>query len=137
MGQISGGRLYKNRNEELNDIRQSIQVKRYWIVYLLNLRGIAVPDNRVCDTFDVENQKLQKQINKLLQEQSRLKHQYETAEEITDGCGIHSPDFVTVHSDNYFILSIKILEKIIILLTEDQIEVNKALKIINECVTPE
>ena len=62
---------------------------------------------------------------------------YETAEEITDGCGIHSPDFVTVHSDNYFILSIKILEKIIILLTEDQIEVNNAVKIINECVTPE
>lgn len=60
---------------------------------------------------------------------------YETAEEITEGCGIHSPDFVTVHSDNYFILSIKILEKIIILLTEDQIEVKNALKIISDCVT--
>jgi predicted regulator of Ras-like GTPase activity (Roadblock/LC7/MglB family) len=62
---------------------------------------------------------------------------YETAEEITEGCGIHSPDFVTVHSDNYFIISIKILEKIIILLTEDQIELKNALEIINACVKSE
>ena len=60
---------------------------------------------------------------------------YETAEEIAEGCGIHSPDFVTVHSDNYFIISIKILEQIIILLTEDQIKVSNALEIINECVS--
>ncbi len=62
---------------------------------------------------------------------------YETAEEVTEECGIHSPDFVTIHSDNYFIISIKILENIIILLTEDKIEIKRALKIINECVTSE
>jgi predicted regulator of Ras-like GTPase activity (Roadblock/LC7/MglB family) len=47
---------------------------------------------------------------------------YELAEETTESIGLHSPDFNIIHSDNYYILSIKILEKLIILLTEDQVK---------------
>lgn len=61
---------------------------------------------------------------------------YEIAEEITDSIGIQSPDFNLIHSDNFYIISIKILEKIIVLLTEDQIEMARVFQIINECVSP-
>ncbi|MBA7585945.1 hypothetical protein ES708_27938 [subsurface metagenome] len=61
---------------------------------------------------------------------------YELAEETTESIGIHSPDFNIIHSDNYYILSIKILEKLIILLTEDQVDVKKIFKIINSSVAP-
>ncbi len=61
---------------------------------------------------------------------------YETAEEITESIGIHSPDFNIIHSDNFYIISIKILEKIIILLTEDQVEIKTVSQIINQCVAP-
>jgi len=59
---------------------------------------------------------------------------YELAEDITAEIGIHNPDFNIIHSDNYYILSVKILEKIIILLTQDQVELGKIFDIINKSV---
>ncbi|NHJ23400.1 MAG: hypothetical protein EAX89_02415 [Candidatus Lokiarchaeota archaeon] len=61
---------------------------------------------------------------------------YELAEETTESIGLHSPDFNIIHSDNYYILSIKILEKLIILLTEDQVKVKDVFNIINQSVQP-
>ncbi len=61
---------------------------------------------------------------------------YQNAEEVASLIGVHSPDFNLIHSDNYYILSIKILEKIIILLTVDQVQVSKVFQIINMCVNP-
>ncbi|MHA1194918.1 MAG: hypothetical protein ACTSRH_02035 [Promethearchaeota archaeon] len=59
---------------------------------------------------------------------------YELAEEITDSIGLHSPDFNIIHSDNYYILSIKILEKLIILLTLDTIDIAEVFQIINQSI---
>ncbi len=59
---------------------------------------------------------------------------YELAEETAESIGLHSPDFNITHSDNYYILSIKILEHLIILLTEDLIEVKDIFKIINRSI---
>ena len=59
---------------------------------------------------------------------------YELAEEITSEIGIHTPDFNVIHSDNFYILSIKILGKIIIILTEDQVEFSSVFNVINRCV---
>jgi hypothetical protein len=59
---------------------------------------------------------------------------YELAEETTESIGLHNPDFNIIHSDNYYILSIKILEKLIILLTEDQIKVKDIFNIINQSI---
>ncbi|MFX1316605.1 MAG: roadblock/LC7 domain-containing protein [Promethearchaeota archaeon] len=59
---------------------------------------------------------------------------YELAEEITSEIGIHSPDFNVIHSDNFYILSIKILERIIIILMEDQIDFSNVFNVINECI---
>ena len=59
---------------------------------------------------------------------------YELAEEIASEIGVHTPDFNVIHSDNFYILSIKILEKIIILLTEDQVDFKSVFEIINKCV---
>ncbi len=61
---------------------------------------------------------------------------YEIAEEITEAVGLQNPDFNIIHSANYYILSIKVLKNIIILLTEDQIEVSRVFEIINESTTP-
>jgi predicted regulator of Ras-like GTPase activity (Roadblock/LC7/MglB family) len=60
---------------------------------------------------------------------------YELAEETAESIGLHSPDFNIIHSENYFILSMKILENIIILLTVDQIEVKDVFEIINKSIT--
>jgi predicted regulator of Ras-like GTPase activity (Roadblock/LC7/MglB family) len=57
---------------------------------------------------------------------------YEIAEEVTEEIGIHAPDFNIIHSDNFYIISIKIMERIIILLTQDQVEINKVFEIINK-----
>jgi predicted regulator of Ras-like GTPase activity (Roadblock/LC7/MglB family) len=59
---------------------------------------------------------------------------YELAEEITTEIGIHAPDFNVIHSDNFYILSIKILGKIIIILVEDQLDFSKVFDIINNCI---
>jgi len=59
---------------------------------------------------------------------------YELAEETTESIGLHSPDFNIIHSDNYYILSIKILDNIIIMLTVDQIKVKEIFKTINKSV---
>ena len=59
---------------------------------------------------------------------------HELAEEITTEIGVHNPDFNVIHSDNFYILSIKILEKIIILLTEDQVDFSTVFEIINRCI---
>ncbi|MFW9867502.1 MAG: hypothetical protein ACFFEN_15515 [Candidatus Thorarchaeota archaeon] len=59
---------------------------------------------------------------------------YELAEEITTEIGVHAPDFNVIHSDNFYILSIKILGKIIIILVEDQLDFSKVFDIINSCI---
>ncbi|MHA2037279.1 MAG: hypothetical protein ACW98X_12640 [Promethearchaeota archaeon] len=59
---------------------------------------------------------------------------YEIAEEITSEIGVHSPDFTVIHSDNFYVLSLKILSKIIILLMEDQIDFSSIFEIINKCI---
>ncbi|MFW9936715.1 MAG: hypothetical protein ACFFD5_03650 [Candidatus Thorarchaeota archaeon] len=61
---------------------------------------------------------------------------YELAEETAESIGLHLPDFNIIHSDNYYILSIKLLEKLIILLTTDQIKVKEVFRIINKSVAP-
>lgn len=62
---------------------------------------------------------------------------YELAEEITNELGIHSPDFNVIHSDNFYILSMKILERIIIILMDDQINFSSIFDVINECIKTE
>ncbi|MFX1234447.1 MAG: hypothetical protein ACFFBY_07775 [Promethearchaeota archaeon] len=59
---------------------------------------------------------------------------YELAEDTAEYIGLHGPDFNIIHSDNYYILSIKIIEKLIILLTADQIRVKEVFKIINNSI---
>ncbi|KKL23547.1 hypothetical protein LCGC14_2424310, partial [marine sediment metagenome] len=59
---------------------------------------------------------------------------YELAEEISSDVGIHSPDFTVIHSDNFYIISVKVLNRIIILLTEDQVSFTKIFEIINNSV---
>jgi len=59
---------------------------------------------------------------------------YEIAEEITSEIGVHSPDFTIIHSDNFYVLSIKILNKIVIILMEDQINFSSIFELINKCI---
>ncbi len=59
---------------------------------------------------------------------------YELAEEITSEIGIHAPDFTVIHSDNFYVLSIKILNRIVILLTEDQIDFSSIFEMVNKCI---
>lgn len=59
---------------------------------------------------------------------------YEIAEEITSEIGVHSPDFTIIHSDNFYVLSIKILNKIVIILMEDQIDFSSIFELINKCI---
>jgi predicted regulator of Ras-like GTPase activity (Roadblock/LC7/MglB family) len=59
---------------------------------------------------------------------------YELAEETAQSIGLYSPDFNIIHTGNYYILSIKFLEKLIILLTVDQIKVKEIFHIINKSV---
>ena len=59
---------------------------------------------------------------------------YEIAEEITSEIGVHSPDFTVIHSDNFYVLSIKILNKILIILMEDQIDFSSIFEMINKCI---
>ena len=59
---------------------------------------------------------------------------YEIAEEITSEIGVHTPDFTVIHSDNFYVLSIKILNKIFIILMEDQIDFSSIFELINKCI---
>lgn len=59
---------------------------------------------------------------------------YELAEEVSQNVGLPNPDFNIVHSANYYVISIKILEQIIILLTEDQVDISTVFTIINETI---
>jgi len=59
---------------------------------------------------------------------------YELAEEISSEIGVHNPDFNVIHSDNFYILSIKILGKIIITLVEDQLDFSRIFDTINSCI---
>jgi len=59
---------------------------------------------------------------------------YESSEEITDSIGIHKPDFTLIHSDNFYILSMKLLDNIFILLMEDQVDLGLVFQIINSCI---
>ena len=59
---------------------------------------------------------------------------YELAEEITSEIGVHSPDFTVIHSDNFYVLSLKILSKIVIILMEDQIDFSSIFEIVNKCI---
>ncbi|MFX1571878.1 MAG: hypothetical protein ACFFB0_03955 [Promethearchaeota archaeon] len=59
---------------------------------------------------------------------------YELAEEITSEIGVHKPDFTLIHTDNFYVLSVKILGKIIIVLMEDQVNFSSVFGIINNCI---
>ncbi len=59
---------------------------------------------------------------------------YESAQEITDLIGIHNPDFNLIHSDNFYILSVKILDKIVMVLIEDQTNITDVFRVINNCI---
>ncbi|MCW3997172.1 MAG: roadblock/LC7 domain-containing protein [Candidatus Bathyarchaeota archaeon] len=59
---------------------------------------------------------------------------YELAEEITADIGVHDPDFNIIHASNYYILSVKILGKILIVLMDDQIDFSSIFDIINKCI---
>ncbi|MFX1377269.1 MAG: hypothetical protein ACFFA0_15820 [Promethearchaeota archaeon] len=59
---------------------------------------------------------------------------HELAEEITSEIGVHHPDFNVIHSDNFYILSIKILGNIIITLVEDQLDFSRIFDVINSCI---
>ena len=59
---------------------------------------------------------------------------YELGEEISSDIGIHKPDFTVIHSDNFYILSMSVLEKLIILLTEDQVDFKEIFEIVNNCI---
>jgi predicted regulator of Ras-like GTPase activity (Roadblock/LC7/MglB family) len=59
----------------------------------------------------------------------------ELAEELVGELGLQSPDFNIIHSSNYYVIFIKILEKIIILLTLDQVEVSNVFQIINKSIS--
>ena len=59
---------------------------------------------------------------------------YEIAEEITSEIGVHSPDFTVIHSDNFYVLSLKILNRIVIILLEDQIDFTSIFEIVNKCI---
>ncbi|MHA2129881.1 MAG: hypothetical protein ACW99L_07915 [Promethearchaeota archaeon] len=59
---------------------------------------------------------------------------YELAEEIATEIGVHTPDFTLFHSDNFYIVSVKILGKIVILLMEDQIAFESVFEFINKCI---
>jgi predicted regulator of Ras-like GTPase activity (Roadblock/LC7/MglB family) len=59
---------------------------------------------------------------------------YELAEEIATEIGVHTPDFNVIHTDNFYILSIKILGKIITTLVEDQLDFSSIFDIINSCI---
>jgi len=59
---------------------------------------------------------------------------YEIAEEITSEIGVHSPDFTVIHSDNFYVLSLKILNRIVIILMEDQIDFTSIFEIVNKCI---
>ncbi len=61
---------------------------------------------------------------------------YELAEETAEDIGLHSPDFNITHSDNYYIVSIKIVEHLVILLTTDQVEMKDIFRIINQSLKP-
>jgi len=61
---------------------------------------------------------------------------YESSEEITHSIGIHKPDFTLIHSDNFYILSMKLLDYIFILLMEDQVDLGLVFQIINSCIIP-
>jgi len=59
---------------------------------------------------------------------------YELAEEIASEIGVHSPDFNVIHTDNFYILSVKMLGNIIITLMEDQLDFSQIFEIINKCI---
>jgi predicted regulator of Ras-like GTPase activity (Roadblock/LC7/MglB family) len=60
---------------------------------------------------------------------------YETAEEIIESIGLQNPDFNMIHTSNFFILSMKILDTIIIVLVEDQVEISRIFSIINDKIS--
>ncbi len=59
---------------------------------------------------------------------------YESSEDITSEIGIEKPDFSLIHSQNFYILSMKILEHLIIILCDDQINVSDIFTTINDCI---
>lgn len=59
---------------------------------------------------------------------------YESSEDITSELGIEKPDFSLIHSQNFYILSMKILEHLIVILCDDQINISDLFNTINDCV---
>ena len=59
---------------------------------------------------------------------------YESAEELTTDIGLQKPDFSLIHSQNFYIISIKVMDLLIIILCDDQIQVTDVFTTINECI---
>lgn len=57
---------------------------------------------------------------------------YDISKEITDQIGVQDPDFNLIHSDNYYILTIRILNQIITILSLDTIDINEIFHVIND-----
>ncbi len=61
---------------------------------------------------------------------------YDVSKDITEDIGIQSPDFNLVHSDNYYILTIRILNYLLTILSLDTIDINNVFQVINSHIVP-
>lgn len=106
----------------LNDLIESLDTSLYFV--LITSENGVIKKSYISDEFNKSSIGL------------NFSQFYEIAEEITDSIGIQKPDFTLIHSDNFYIMGIKILKYIIVLLTEDQIEMGRVFQIINNCISP-
>ncbi|MFW9898870.1 MAG: hypothetical protein ACFFDO_06385 [Candidatus Thorarchaeota archaeon] len=107
----------------MNKLVKELGSKIYFVI-ITSLHGVVMKSYINEEEFNKESISL------------NISQLYESAVEVTGEIGIHEPDFNIIHSDNFYVLSIKILERIIILLTEDQIDVKQVFEIINQCASP-
>ena len=103
----------------MNNLVKALGSKIFFIL-ITSLHGVVMKSYINDDEFNKESISL------------NISQLYESAVEVTEEIGIKDPDFNMIHSDNFYVLSIKILDKIIILLTEDQIDINQVFDIINQ-----
>ena len=108
----------------MNDLVNGLGSKVYFIL-ITSLHGVVMKSYINDEEFNKESISL------------NISQLYESSVEVTSEIGIHEPDFNMIHSDNFYVLSIKILKKIIILLTEDQIDINQVFDIINKSTKPD
>ena len=61
---------------------------------------------------------------------------YDISKDVVDKIGLQQPEFTIIHSDNYYLLSIRILNYLLTILSLDVIDVNTVFQIINDHVAP-